>query len=128
MKMGNKGKYRIGYSFKINTPLMQSLIKIEPMEGIVEYGNALSDIKVTFCSKAGELMLRNNKDIIVQISEPLTGEIVEKFPLFISANAKYNKFRLQPSKGLQFGAVRFDSEAKTKRVELRNEGCNLLIS
>ena len=122
MKMGNKGKYKIGYSFKITSPLMQNLIKIEPMEGTVEYGNTLADIKVTFCSTSSELILRGNKDIIVQISEPLTGEIVEKFPLFISSNVKYNKFRLQPSKGLQFGAVRFDSEAKTKRVELRNEG------
>lgn len=128
MKMGNKGKYKIGYSFKINTPLLSSLIKIEPMEGTIDYGNTLAEIKVTFCSKAGEIILRNNKDVIVQISEPLTGEIVEKFPLFISANAKYNKFRLQPSKGLQFGAVRFDSDAKTKRVELRNEGIEKILN
>ena len=69
MKMGNKGKYKIGYSFKINTPLLSSLIKIEPMEGTIEYGNSLAEIKVTFCSKAGEILLRNNKDIIVQINE-----------------------------------------------------------
>jgi hydrocephalus-inducing protein len=127
MKMGNKGKYKIAYSFKINTPAMQNLIKIEPMEGTVDYGTALSEIKVTFCSKNGEVMLRNNKDITVQIIEPLTGEIVEKFPLLISANVKYNRFRLQPSKGLQFGAIRFDSEPKTKRVELRNEGLTLFL-
>jgi hypothetical protein len=29
---------------------------------------------------------------------------------------------MQPAKGVSFGAVRFDAEAKTKRVEIRNEG------
>eukprot|EP01034_Spumella_vulgaris_P022205 gene22205-28319_t len=122
VKMGNKGKYKIGYSFKISSAAMEGLVKIEPMEGTIETGAALAEIKVTFCSKLGEVLLRGNKDIIVQISEPITGEIVEKFPLFVSAQSKYSKFRLQPSKGISFGAVRFDSEAKTKTVELRNEG------
>eukprot|EP01038_Epipyxis_sp_PR26KG_P004323 gene4323-6124_t len=122
LKMGNKGKYKIGYSFKISSVAMQNLVQIEPMEGLIEAGNALADIKFTFCAKAGELLLKGNKDIIVQILEPTTQEVVEKFPLFISAQAKYNRFRMQPSKGVSFGAVRFDSEAKTKRVEIRNEG------
>ena len=59
---------------------------------------------------------------LVQIFEPLTNEVVETFPLSISAHTKFNAFRLQPSKGVTFGAVRFDSAPKTKRVELRNEG------
>ena len=56
------------------------------------------------------------------ISEPVTGEIVEEFPLLVSAETRYNKFRMQPGKGIAFGAVRFDSDAKSKTVELRNEG------
>eukprot|EP01032_Pedospumella_encystans_P008479 gene8479-10061_t len=122
MKMGNKGKYQIGFAFKLTTPLANKLIKIEPMEGLIETGTALAEIKVTFCSREGEMLLKNNKDVIVEIIEPLTKEVVEKFPLFISAQAKYTKFRLQPSKGISFGAVRFDSDHKVKRVELRNEG------
>ena len=60
--------------------------------------------------------------IHLQIFEPLTNEVVETFPLSISAHTKFNTFRLQPSKGVTFGAVKFDSAPKTKRVELRNEG------
>jgi hydrocephalus-inducing protein len=122
MKMGNKGKYQIGYAFKLTTPQANNELKIHPMEGLIEAGNALAEIKVTFCAKDGELLLKNNKDVMVEIIEPLTKEVVERFPLFISAQAKYTKFRLQPSKGVSFGAVRFDSDHKTKRVELRNEG------
>lgn len=121
LKMGNKGKYKIGYSFVLKTPFINNLMKIEPMEGTIDPGNSLAEIKLTFCSKEGELQLKGNSDILVQISEPLTGEIVEKFPLLISAAAKYNRFRLQPSKGISFGAMRFDAAPRVKRAELRNE-------
>ena len=122
LKMANKGKYQIGYAFKFSTSFIASLVKIEPMEGLIASGSALAEMKVTFCSKDGEVLLKNNKDVVVQIIEPITKEVVETFPLLLSAQVKYNKFRLQPSKGISFGAVRFDSEAKTKSAALRNEG------
>jgi hypothetical protein len=46
---------------------------------------------------------------------------VEEFPLHISAQTVFAKYRMQPARGVTFGAVRFDSEPKTKRIELRNE-------
>jgi len=122
LKMANKGKYQIGYAFRLSTSFISSLVKIEPMEGLIASGSALAEMKVTFCSKEGEVLLKNNKDVVVQIIEPITKEVVESFPLLLTAQVKYNKFRLQPSKGISFGAVRFDSEAKTKSVALRNEG------
>jgi hypothetical protein len=123
MKIANKGKYKIGYKFQVPKGTMSNLFKIEPEEGIIESGsNVFAEVKVTFCCAAGELSLRSNKDIRVVISEPLTGELVESFPFYVSASVKYNAFRMQPAKGLAFGAIRFDSESKSKRVELRNEG------
>mmetsp|Transcript_44292 Transcript_44292/g.77261 ORF Transcript_44292/g.77261 Transcript_44292/m.77261 type:complete len:86 (-) Transcript_44292:290-547(-) len=75
------------------------------MEGLIETGTALVEIKVTFSSREGETLLKSNKDAIVEIVEPLTIEIVGKSPLFISAQAKDTKFCLQPSKSIPFGAV-----------------------
>lgn len=122
IKIGNNGKFKIGFKLSVKRPAMAQLIKIEPEEGIIEPGTNVVDIKLTFCDTAGELNLVGNKDVHVLISEPETGELVEEFPLFISAETRYNKFRMQPGKGIAFGAVRFDSDAKSKNVELRNEG------
>eukprot|EP01033_Poteriospumella_lacustris_P008315 gene8315-5998_t len=121
LKIGNKGKYKIGYSFHPQTPAIAELIKLEPMEGTLDPGTNLAEVKLTFCAKDGEIHLKGNGDILMHITEPLTGEIVEKFPLLISAHAKYNRFRLQPSKGISFGAIRFDADPRVKRAELRNE-------
>lgn len=140
LKIGNKGKYKIGYSFHMQTPGIANLLKLEPMEGTIEPQPAESaapakgkaaaavdptsgfaEVKVTFCSREGEMLLKSNAEILVYITEPLTGEIVEKFPLLITAQAKYNRFRLQPAKGISFGAIRFDADPRVKRAELRNE-------
>jgi hypothetical protein len=121
LKIGNKGKYKIGYSFHPQTPAIAELIKLDPMEGTIDPGTTLAEVKVTFCAKDGEINLKGNGDVMVHITEPLTCEIVEKFPLLVSAHAKYNRFRLQPSKGISFGAIRFDADPRVKRAELRNE-------
>ena len=49
------------------------------------------------------------------------------FPSYLSADARFNHFRLQPSR-VTFGAVRFDADAKMKRVELRNEVNSILLT
>eukprot|EP00606_Chrysophyceae_sp_TOSAG23-5_P000584 GSChrysophyteH2.ASY1.ANO1.693.1 assembled CDS len=94
VKIGNKGKYQIGYKFVISKPALASLVTITDGEGVIDAGETQAQIKLTFCSKDAEMVL---------------------------PDARFNRFRLQPSKGVTFGAVRFDAEAKTKRVELRNE-------
>ena len=122
MKLANKGKYKIAYKVNIVKPAIANLIKIEPMEGFIEAGAAPAEIVATFCSANGEVQLKQNKDVKIEISEPLTGESVAIFPLYVNAEARFNRYRMQPAKGVSFGAVRFDAEAKTKRVEIRNEG------
>lgn len=120
--MRNKGKYKIGFKLSFLKPTLANIIKIVPDEGTIETGNSTVEIQFTFCCSASEILLNGNKDIQIQIFEPLTNELVEKFPLSVSGQTKYNRFRMQPAKGMQFGAVRFDSDAKSKRIELRNEG------
>jgi hydrocephalus-inducing protein len=122
ISLGNKGKYKIGYKFIFTRPALGRVLKISPMEGVIEPGGKdLAHISITFsCSEAMHLV--GNKHVSVQLIEPVTGELVETFPLSVSTHAKYSTFRLQPSKGVTFGAVKFDSEPRTKRVELRNDG------
>ena len=120
IKMGNNGKYSIGYKFYVKKTTTNAL-KIEPSEGIIEAGQQ-ADIAITFCSADAEVFLKGNKDIRVIISEPKTGENLEEFNMVLSVEAVFNRFRMQPAKGISFGAMRFDSDVKTKRIELRNEG------
>ena len=120
VKMSNRGKYKIAYKISFKRGSTATLLQFEPSEGQIEPG-ATTDIITTFCAKNSSSSLVSNKDVRIEISEPKTNELVEEFPLYVSAQAIYAKFRMQPSKGVTFGAVRFDSDAKTKRVELRNE-------
>lgn len=121
VKMGNNGKYSIGYKFYVKKSTTNALLNIEPSEGVIESGQQ-ADVAITFCSADAEVFLKGNKDVRVIISEPKTGENIEEFNMVLSVEAVFNKFRMQPAKGISFGAMRFDSDVKTKRIELRNEG------
>ena len=121
VRMGNKGKYKIGFNVTCRRASTAAMVTIEPNEGVIEPGKD-AEINLTFCNTEGELKLKGNRDVRILISEPVTGETVEEFPLVLSAMTRYSNFRLQPSKGISFGAVRFDSDVKTRRVELKNEG------
>lgn len=120
--LGNKGKYKISYKFIFNRPSLMKYLIISPMEGVIEAGGRdVAQISMTFT--ASEVMqLVSVKHVSVQLIEPATGELVETFPLCVSAVTKYSTYRLQPSRGLSFGAVKYDSEPRVKRVEIRNEG------
>jgi hypothetical protein len=123
LSIGNKGKYKIGYKFVYTRPSIGKLVTISPMEGTIEPGGKdFAAISLVFCCSGDAINMIGNKHVTVQIIEPITGELVETFPLSISAQTKYNTFRLQPSKGVTFGAIKYDSAPRTKRVEIRNEG------
>jgi hydrocephalus-inducing protein len=120
--LGNKGKYRISYKFVFTRPNLMKYLVLSPMEGVIEAGGKdVAQISMTFTSLEA-IQLVSVKHVYVQLIEPATGELVETFPLCISAVSKYSTYRLQPSKGLSFGAVKYDAEPRVKRVELRNEG------
>ena len=124
VRLLNRGKYRIAYSlaFRKNQSSLAAVLSFDPMNGFVEPGEVGAEIRFRFCSIENEVSLQDNKDLRIRISEPTTNAIVEEFSILISAVTKYNQFRMQPSKGISFGAVRYDSGLKTKRIEICNEG------
>ena len=66
-------------------------------------------------------LIQNNRDARVLIIEPKTGEVVESFPFYISLSNKYTYYRITPSRGLSYGAIRFDSLSSKKTLEIKNE-------
>ena len=122
ISIGNTGKYKISYKFLFTRPGLSKLLTVVPMEGTIEpAGKDYARIVMTFCSLEA-LQLIGNKHLTLQLFEPTSGELVESFPISVSTQTKYNTFRLQPTKGISFGAVKFDSEPKIKKVEIRNDG------
>jgi len=115
----NKGKYKVELKMIFRKKALRDLIKLEPMSGVLEPGQE-EQFSISFHSVSEEHLV-NNKDLQCLISEPLTGEIVESFDIPINARSAFSRFTIQPSKGMHFGAVKFDSKPE-KSFEIRNEG------
>lgn len=122
VKLYNKGSYEIGFKLEFAKRNFAQYVTFEPSEGVVPAGKSPVEIKIAFCCSDKELSLQSNKDVRVLISEPRSNEVVDKFPIFISAICKYSRFRVSPSRGLSFGAVRFDAEVQKRSIDLKNEG------
>ena len=68
------------------------------------------------------MLLKDQKDLRCSISEPATGEVVETFPISMSVKSVFSRFRLQPGRGITFGAVKFNQTPPPRKFELKNEG------
>jgi hydrocephalus-inducing protein len=118
-KLKNEGKYSIDFNFVIRKKSTEELFKIEPRQGVLTPGTDIG-ITVSFTSKQ-EVTLKDNKDIRCNIIESVTKENVKDFDLSVSVRSVFDKFRLQPLKGINFGAVHYGEE-RSKRFELKNNG------
>ena len=107
----NRGKYEISYDFSFKGSTVAQFFKIEPMTGKIEPGGA-AEVNVTFDCKV-EVSLKNNRDIRCVVTEPHTGEAVEHFSVSVSVASFFSRIRLQPARGLNFGAVKFNEEVST---------------
>jgi hydrocephalus-inducing protein len=116
----NKGKYQIEYAFNVRKPHLKELFVLEPATGMIQPGE-VCEIAATFCSKY-EVMLKEIKDIRCTISEPHTGQPFETFNVLASARSSWSRFKLQPGRGLAFGAVRFNEVPRTRLFQIKNEG------
>ncbi|GMH58813.1 hypothetical protein TrST_g5240 [Triparma strigata] len=116
----NRGKYEISYDFSFKRPGISANFTIEPANGKIEPG-AAAEVTLTFTSLQ-EVTLRNNRDIKCVVSEPHTGEAVENFTVSVSVTSHFSRLRLQPARGLNFGAIKYNEEPKVRRFELKNEG------
>ncbi|KAG3249966.1 Hydrocephalus-inducing [Phytophthora idaei] len=116
----NRGKYSIKYIIGIRSAATRECFTIEPSEMALEPGQS-SSVNVTFTSKS-EVTLRDCKDIKCTIIEMLSGEVCREFYVHTSARSVFSKFRLQPNRGINFGPHKYNDQAQTKRIEIRNDG------
>ena len=121
--LSNSGDYDIRFSFAIKRRATAKLFTVSPMEGLLPAGGEEgggTEITVTFLSST-EVSLKNNKDIRCEIFEPLTEELFESFDLTVGVRSTFSTFRLQPLRGINFGAVKYGQQME-RTVELRNDG------
>ncbi|KAG7386322.1 hypothetical protein PHYPSEUDO_000450 [Phytophthora pseudosyringae] len=116
----NRGKYSIKYILAIRSAVTREYFTIEPSEMVLEPRQS-SSVNVTFTSKS-EVTLRDCKDIKCTIIEMLSGEACREFYVYTSARSVFSKFRLQPNRGINFGPHKYNDQAQTKRIEIRNDG------
>uniref|UniRef100_K3W9Q9 MSP domain-containing protein n=1 Tax=Globisporangium ultimum (strain ATCC 200006 / CBS 805.95 / DAOM BR144) TaxID=431595 RepID=K3W9Q9_GLOUD len=116
----NRGKYNIKYVLSIRTHASRELFKIEPSELILE-PDKVSNVNVTFFSKR-EVTLRDCKDIKCTIIEMISGEPCREFTVFTTVRSVFSVFRVQPNRGINFGPHKYSDLAKSKRMEIRNDG------
>ena len=116
----NQGKYPIVFHLAVRKAAVAELFTVEPSEGTIEAG-ATQSVAVTFCS-IREVLLRDNKDLRCTVSEPLTAAPFEHFSVSMSARSHWSRFKLQPSRGLTFGAVKFNDTPRPRLFQIKNEG------
>lgn len=116
----NNGKYDIKYSIDVKRGQTKQYFTIAPMMGEIKPGMT-SSISVIFNSSQ-EVHLKNNSDIKCNIMEKITSELHNEFSVIANVRSVYSQFRLQPQRGLSFGALKFNEETKLKRFEIRNDG------
>lgn len=116
----NRGKYNIKYVLSIRTHASRALFRVEPMELVLE-PSGVSSVSVTFQSQH-EVALRDCKDIKCTIIEMLSGEPCREFIVFTTVRSVFSVFRVQPTRGINFGPHKYTDAAKTKRMEIRNDG------
>jgi hydrocephalus-inducing protein len=118
-KLKNTGKYSIDFDYIFRKKATEEFLKVEPRSGTLTPGQETS-ITCTF-SSTREIAFKDNKDIRCQIIDSETKELVKDFDTTISVASHFDKFRLQPLKGINFGAVHYGEE-KSKKFELKNNG------
>ena len=116
--MRNLGKYPIAFRLSFRRPRLGSVLEVSPLEGEIAAGGSV-DVRLSLCTLQ-ELRLRENRDLRCAISEPATGEAVEEFAVSVSAEAQWSAFHLQPGRGINFGALQFNAEPRTRTIELKN--------
>ena len=120
----NKGKYDIKFSFALRKKVARDLFTIEPMEGVLSPaggGDSEAQVITIRFNSTQEVGLRDNKDIRCNIMEATSGEFFESFDVTVSVRSVFSMFRLQPLRGINFGANMYGANP-SRRIEIRNDG------
>ena len=117
--VANQGKYAIGFRAALKRPTLGDVVTITPPSGVLQPG---SDQVIEVAWRAErEVTVTSAKDLTVSILEETTGQITERFDVALSGQAVFSKFRIMPSAGINFGAMRYD-ESRERKVEIQNDG------
>ncbi|DAZ93738.1 TPA: hypothetical protein N0F65_007364 [Lagenidium giganteum] len=116
----NRGKYNIKYVMSLRSAGAREYFRIEPLEQVLE-PDKVATVQVTFSAKH-EVTLRDCRDIKCTIIEMISGEPCSEFHVFATVRAVFSLFRLQPNRGINFGPLKYNEPARTKRIEIKNEG------
>ena len=120
--LNNSGDYDIRFRFVIRRKAIAKLFTVTPMEGMLPAGEDSEGEEVTIKFESStEVSLRNCKDIRCEIYEPKTDELFESFDLTVGVRSVFSVFRLQPLRGINFGAVKY-GQTVSRTIELRNDG------
>jgi hypothetical protein len=121
--VSNAGKYPV--VFKVQTANFigshgEELISCHPTEGEVAPGQE-TKVTVKFTSNSNAVKLVEAKSIMLTISDAKSLKPVDQTLIHCSAESVFSKFSFAPSKGLNFGAIKY-GESKERKIEIRNNG------
>mmetsp|Transcript_4036 Transcript_4036/g.9628 ORF Transcript_4036/g.9628 Transcript_4036/m.9628 type:complete len:4944 (+) Transcript_4036:104-14935(+) len=138
----NKGKYEVGYKFQFKKPQTGELFVVSPSEGVLQPIDGVppadeakgakdkkpaakggpkiepTKIEVAFKSEE-EVNLVDNTELNCLIS--VSGEVIVKLPIKVNVRAVFSKFRILPSKGINFGPLVYNTK-KSRTFEIQNKG------
>lgn len=119
----NAGKYPV--VFKVQTANFlgshgEELIVCHPTEGEVAPGQE-TKVTVKFNSNLNSVKLTEAKSIMLTISDAKSLKPFDQTLIHCSAESVFSKFSFAPSKGLNFGAIKY-GESKERKIEIRNNG------
>lgn len=120
LPLSNMGKYPITYKVALSKPPVGAdVLAITPSEGTLQAGES---VRVEVTLKAGkEIRLSKQKLLTATICDARSGEVVDSVPISISAATTFSKQSFVPSKGLNFGALRYGQD-KERKIEIKNVG------
>ena len=124
LELVNQGKYEVAFKFLYKSKLMKNILSLNPIDGILPAAEngvpTRTKVEVTFKAEK-EVTLRDNTDVRLRITEPLTGEdFITGQPIPVSAHAVFSKYVTVP-RGINFGPMVYDTQ-KERTFELTNTG------
>ena len=98
----------------------EELVTVAPEEGELAAGQEVK-IVLTFKAAAREVRLRETKILMLSVMDTKSGKVVDQTLVTATAETQFSKFNFTPSKGLNFGALRYGQE-KERKLEIKNLG------
>lgn len=125
LELINAGKYEVGFKFYLRKSPTKEVLTLTPAEGILPSadGGVPSKLRIDALFKTEvEVALTDNTDVRLQITELLTGEILQELtvPVRITARALFSRYHVVP-RGINFGPLVYGTQ-KERSFELTNTG------